>query len=137
MHSSFLVVLALFFIAACSQSPKRNVAQDEKAERWKKLDEFVTNLNLTEEGTTLKMSSGGTSVYAVINRGGQDIGAVIPENAATKLSGEVMSFYLAKILGYADIYQPGLYFHLDGKNLKAFTQMIPLAKMNNKLREEN
>ncbi|MBC7369971.1 MAG: hypothetical protein H7326_00295 [Bdellovibrionaceae bacterium] len=131
-----VVFSSLSIHCAHSEMVKREVAQSTNVpdqERWKRFKEFAANLDLTAEGTSIAISSGGTSVYAVVSRGGKPIGAVLPENAATSLSGEVLTFHLAKILGYADIYQPGTYKLLTGANLRAFSEIIPKSPYEGKV----
>lgn len=106
-------------------------------EAYTELESFVSTLDLTTPGTELSISSGGTSVYAVVKRNGRPLGAVLPENAATRLSGEVLSFRLSQILGVAKIYQPGFYLRLEEKNLKAFKDIVPTTPYQGVHKEQN
>lgn len=152
-----IAIVSTFAATACTHAPtERSVSETavnaaEHGQRavaqasarlpdhaqWAYLEDFSANLDLVQSGTTLSMSTGGTSVYAVINRGGRPIGAILPENAATKLSGEVMAFNLSRALGVADLYQPGVYHKLSGANLNAFRAIIPSAPFKGKHKEEN
>ncbi|WP_413290406.1 hypothetical protein [Bdellovibrio sp. HCB337] len=140
MTSNLRSVSVLFVVAAlaaCSHKPTpapetRKVASQPRLpgnEPYTALEDFVATLDLTAPGTELSLSSGGTSVYAVVKRGGKPLGAVLPDNAATKLSGEVLSFRLAQVFGIADIYQSGFYMLLEGKNLQAFQAIIPTTPL--------
>ncbi len=104
-------------------------------ERWLKLSEMASRLDLS--GTELTMSSGGTSVYAIVKQNGHAIGAVIPANSATQLSGEVLSFTVARALGFSNLYQGGVYFPLRGANLAAFRALIPDSPFKSAAKEEN
>jgi hypothetical protein len=143
--------LVLFVSAGCShiqsqaenpQGAVENVGAGEKTinrevaqvrvrlpdqSQWESQEEFVRTLDLSQEGTTLSLSGGGTSIYAVVNRGDRPIAAVIPKNTASVLSGEIMSFHLARALGVPDLAQPGFYHLLTGPNLEKFKTVIPLV----------
>lgn len=130
----FLGILSLILFLGCqhkptteSSPPPRGPASSQISnhEEWVKLKQFAEQLDLSASGTSLSVSKGGTSVYAVVSQEGKAIGAVLPENSATKISGEVISYNIARILGVASIYQPGVYMGLKGSNLKAFEAMIP------------
>lgn len=144
MRNSMALALLGFLIASCAhRAPStREPAQAEnptagfsEPERWAQLKELSSRLNLSE--AKLSLSSGGTSVYAVIEQDGRAIGAVIPENSATKLSGEVLSYTLARAFNISDIYQSAIYFPLKGSNLAAFRSMIPSTPQRNAAKEEN
>lgn len=106
--------------------------------QWEEMVAAAANFDITPaSGTTLSMSTGGTSVYGVINRGGRAIGAVIPQNSATQLSGEVMSYTVARLLAISELYQAGIYVKLTGRNLEAFGELIPEGPFKNSLREKN
>lgn len=120
-------------VLGCQSAPKSEApaargpasSQVPNHEEWVRLKDFAGQLDLNASGTSLSVSKGGTSVYAVVSQNGKAIGAVLPENSATKISGEVISYNLARIVGAASIYQPGVYMGLSGSNLKAFEAMIP------------
>lgn len=71
-------------------------------DQWKYVYDMVNGFDFTRPDTKLTLSSGGTSVYAVVSVGGKVLGATIPENSATKLSGEILAFNLARVLGVAE-----------------------------------
>lgn len=106
-------------------------------ERWADLYDFVNRIDLNSGEINLQMSSGGTSVYAVLVKGDRPLGAVIPENSATKVSGEIMTFNIARALGVSDLYQPAAYHFLTGANLKKFRSFVPTQPFSSKSREEN
>lgn len=156
IKTGLVVMAAGLTVAACSHGDMASEAESAASEgvhgargvaqtgarlpdqaQWNYLEDFAANLDLASSDTSLSMSSGGTSVYAVINRGGRPIGAIIPENSATRLSGEIMAFNLARALGVADLYQPGVYVKLSGRNLQAFREMIPNTPVKGKNKEEN
>lgn len=145
---AFSFISALVFalmIINCSSTEKksaRGIAQADSsfsgAEQWAKIQQIAADLDITPaSGATLKMSSGGTSVYAVITRSNAPIGAVIPENSATSLSGEILAYSLSRALGVSELYQPGIYFFLSGNNLQAFETIIPNTPFPYKHKEEN
>lgn len=110
-------------------APERTVAQASARlpdqSRWEANEEFVRTLDLTQEGTSLMMSTGGTSVYAQVHRGGRPIGAVLPANSATIVSGEIMAFHLSRLFGASELTQPGFYYHLTGPSLARFYEIVP------------
>lgn len=143
---SAVCFLGLLINAGCAHhSPERVVAYAVGPElpdhaRWIQLKNFADTLNLADGATQLSLSKGGTSVYAVVLREGQAIGAVIPENSATSLSGEVMSYNIARALGVSHLYQEGVYFFVTGENLKVFDSIVPktpFAEAKFKSKEEN
>lgn len=107
------------------------------ANRWVEIENYAKNIDLTDASTELKPSTGGTSVYAIIKQNNQYVGAVIPENSASILSGEIVAFNLARALGTADIFQPAFYHFLNGKNLKPFTRLIENTEAKSKNKLEN
>ena len=117
---------------------KAHVTLPDQAD-WRDLYDIGENLDLTRPDIKLTLSSGGSSVYAVVNQNGKAIGAVLPPNAATKLAGEIMAFNLARAVGVADIYQPAVYHRLQGANLKAFTNLVPKSPIGKpkSLKEQN
>lgn len=130
----FIFLVGLMMSLGCQHAPTTDTAPQARGpassqvpnhEEWTRLKDFAGQLDLSASGTSLNVSKGGTSVYAVVSQNGKAIGAVLPENSATKISGEVMSYNIARIVGAAGIYQPGVYMGLSGSNLKAFEAMIP------------
>ncbi len=106
------------------------------SDKWAYVYQMVNDFDFNREDTTLKLSSGGTSVYAVVSVGGKVLGATIPENSATSLSGEIMAFNLSRVLGVSDLYQPGVYYNLTGNNLKKFMELVPKTPLSGN-KEEN
>lgn len=106
-------------------------------EKYSFLEELSRNLDLTKSGVTLGMSSGGTSVYGVYTVGGKPQGAILPENAATKISGEIITFYIARAVGADSLYSPAIYHRLQGANLREFRKLIPSTPFKSKLKEQN
>lgn len=144
MFSFIAAFVFTLSVVNCSSMGKsgRNIAQAggnfSGAEEWAEMQQIAANLDMTAaSGTTLKPSSGGTSVYAVLNRNNAPIGAVIPENSATSLSGETLAYTLSRALGVSDLYQPGIYFFLTGNNLQAFKNIIPSTPYPYQHKEEN
>lgn len=68
--------------------------------------------------------SGGTSVYMRIVQNGRPIGAVLPENSATSISGEFASYQLARLLGFPELSQPAELFQIRGDLLRKFERML-------------
>lgn len=129
---------ALLLVVACATAFSATAGELSSEKQWQELQQMAANFDITAaSGTRLVLSSGGTSVYAEIHRGGRPIGAVIPANAASKLSGEVMSYTVARLLGVSDLYQGGIYVRLSGANLQAFSAMVPRSALKNKIKENN
>lgn len=105
--------------------------------QWEYLYEIGRTLDLTAQNTTISPSTGGTSVYAVVKVNGKPKGAVLPENSSTSISGEIMTFHLARALGYSEIYQPAVYFDLTGPSLKLFRNMVQRMSPGGELKTEN
>lgn len=106
------------------RDPAGTKAQLPDHVNWDQLETFTQNLNLSSSNVTLSPSTGGTSVYGVVNIDGKAIGALIPENSATVLSGEIMAFSLARAFGVWSIYQPAFYHSLSGRNYQIFRSLI-------------
>jgi hypothetical protein len=139
--------LAIGFLSACSHAPaapeaatsstaadamdhrhpaaNRRLAVLPDQDAWQALYDYADNLDLANPGVTLTLSSGGTSIYAVINIGGKAVGAIIPENSSSLVSGETLAFTLSRALGVYELYQPGVYHALSGRNLDAFMTVVP------------
>lgn len=61
---------------------------------------------------------GGTSVYLLIcAKDGKPIGAILPENSATSIEGELVSYRLADWLGFPELSQRATPFTIRGKML--------------------
>lgn len=143
----FFTAVATLFIFGCShqQVETTNPAREPNQVRavlpdhaeYRRFYQIAEGLDFTQPNTKLKMSSGGTSVYAVIEVDGRAIGAVLPENSATKVSGEIAAFHVARALGVGHLYQPGVYYHLTGRNLAAFKAIIPKDPFPSKWKEFN
>ncbi len=127
----FLLITALL---ATGLTARAELPNDE---RYQFMQEITRTLDLTASNVTLGMSSGGTSVYGVYMVNGKARGAVLPENAATKVSGEIVTFYLARALGVDHLYSPAIYHHLTGKNLAKLRSVIPSTPYKNSLKEGN
>jgi len=69
-------------------------------------------------------SGGGTSAYALVQAEGKTIGALIPENSATSITGEVAAWNLGRALGCAELFQPAVRVTLRGDGLAKFKQMM-------------
>jgi len=67
---------------------------------------------------------GGTSAYALVQTEGKTIGALIPENSATSITGEVTAWNLGRALGCAELFQPAVRVTLRGDGLAKFKQMM-------------
>lgn len=104
---------------------------------WQSLYDYADNLDLTSPSIALKLSSGGTSVYAVILENGKATGAIIPPNESSSVSGETFAWTLSRALGVSQIYQPGVYKLLNGTNLSAFMAVVPSTPMKGSIREAN
>ena len=137
----FAFAFSLVNCASYNKSGGRSIAQAggfaSSEAQWQEMKQIAATLDMTGSGITLGQSSGGTSVYSIIKQNGTPIGAVIPENAATKLSGEILAYTLARAFGISEIYQPGVYFALNGKNLEAFKNNIPTTPYNYGHKEKN
>lgn len=144
MKTFSLLVFALL-ISACSSSPIHNRAPNSGPtkpeladyDQWVDVINFTNNLTLSDPNLTLAPSSGGTSVYVILKQNGKSIGALLPENSATVLSGEILSFNLARAFGVAPLYQPGFFRSLAGEDLKIFQQFVKNMKIKTKPKEEN
>lgn len=108
-----------------SRAPAQAPGELPDAGDWRSFYDTARDLDLTRSDVTLSMSTGGTSVYAVVSVSGRPIGAVIPENSATRIPGEIMAFHLSRALGVSHLYQPGVRYFLTGANLQAFRAIVP------------
>lgn len=138
------LVMVVFGLLGCahSSSSQRQISSAGSADlpdaaQWGALRALADNLDFTRPNVELAPSTGGTSVYAVIKVDGKPIGAVLPENAATVISGEIFTFHLGRAFGIAEYYQPGFFHLLRGENLNKFktlvTSMAISAKQTQKL----
>lgn len=139
-----IVLLALLFSFGCSSKPILErvpnatiIHELSDYDTWTELIEFTNNLNLNDPSYTLSPSTGGTSVYVIIKQNGKSIGALLPGNSATILSGEILSFNLARAFGVAALYQPGFYRTLQGADLKTFETFVKDMKIKTKPKEVN
>lgn len=70
-------------------------------------------------------AGGGTSAYAVVQREGQGVlGALIPNNSANYITGEVNAWSLGRALGCAELFQPAVRVSLRGKGLQTFRTLL-------------
>lgn len=105
--------------------------------QWVHLYDEANSLNFTQSNTVIEIPKNGTSVYPKATVDGKTIGATIPKNSATQLSGEILTFHLARVLGVADLYQPGIYYNLRGDNLKKFMTLVNSSSFSNGNKEDN
>jgi|GEM_PF-1818625 len=147
-----VLAVAALSITACSHGPlasnqavqteasaseKRQPANQRLATlpdqaQWQSLYDYADALDLTQVELALHTGN-GTSVYGVVSIGGKPIGAVIPEgNSSGSITGETIAFTISRALGVSDIYQPGIYKQLTGRNLDAFMAIVPRTVITNK-----
>jgi hypothetical protein len=110
---------------------------------WQALYDYTDSLDLTAVDLALHTGN-GTSVYGVISIGGKAVGAIIPEkNSSGSVTGETIAFTISRVLGVHDLYQPGVYKKLTGRNLEAFMRIVPRTPLTSKngkllkLKDEN
>lgn len=121
-----------------SETPRTPAsAQLPDFKHWEKLTQFAKNLDLASPNISLSPSTGGTSVYGVVSLNGKVTGAIIPENSATVLSGEILAFNLARAFHVETIYQPAFYHFLTGRNLTVFKSLVDNMPAKFKLKREN
>ena len=144
MKTLLLSALLIFSFGCSSTSthdrvPNSGPTTTELADhdQWADLIHFTNTLTLKDSDITLSPSAGGTSVYAILKQNGKSIGALLPENSATVLSGEILSFNLARAFGVAQLYQPGFFRSIDGDDLKIFERFVKDMKIKTKAKEEN
>ena len=106
-------------------------------DRWQALYDYADALDLSSPSVSLKISGGGTSVYAVIQENGRATGAILPENESTSVSGEIFAWTLSRALGVSELFQPSVYRPLSGPSLQAFLTVVPTSPMDKKPREAN
>ncbi len=82
------------------------------------------NYDLESSNITFKMSSGGTSCYAVVQSGGKDVGAFLPHNSATNPNTEAAYPGLAKVLGINGLFQNGTPYRLGPRGVQRFRNLI-------------
>ena len=70
-------------------------------------------------------TGGGTSAYAIVQRAGQGtVGALIPDNSANYITGEVNAWCLGRALGCAELFQPAVRVSLRGPGLATFKTLL-------------
>lgn len=107
-------------------------------EKYRSYTSFLETLDLSDSKyQILPSNKSGTSVYIIITENGKAIGALLPENSATVISGEILSFTLARIFNVPDQYQPGFYYFLKGKNLDIFKNTVQTMQPKNKNKIQN
>ncbi len=105
---------------------------------WINLINFTNTISLNDPAYTLVPSSGGTSIYVVLKKeNGAPVGAILPQNGATILSGEILSFHLARAFNVTSLYQPGFFRLLQGQDLKTFTEFVKNVAAPNSAKKEN
>jgi hypothetical protein len=95
--------------------------------------EFATHLETALESgdehfKLVPKKTGGTSAYALVQTDDGIAGALLPENSATSIVGEVSSFNISRALGFGELEQPGVKLQLRGKGLAAFRSMLENAR---------
>lgn len=138
-----LLVLTVALLAACTHTQvashattatdgrtpanARQAVLPDQAQ-YDDLYNFADTLDLTDARWSVQMHQGeGTSVYGVISPagGGKPIGAIIVQNSSGSVTGETLSFPIARALGFPEIVQPAVYHYLTGANLQKFISILP------------
>lgn len=146
MKTILLSLLALSLLN-CSLSPSAKNRQPSEAleitelpdyQQWTNLINFTNTVSLNDPQYTLASSTGGTSVYVILKKAdGLPVGAILPQNSATILSGEILSFHLARAFGVASLYQPGFFRSLQDTDLKTFTQFVNNTEAKSSSKKDN
>lgn len=112
------LILAQYSLAAIS--PRGFQVTDAEVSALRSFEKIAENLDISHSSVTLKSSSGGTSVYVVVHSKNKDVGAVMPQNGAGKIFGEIAGYTLSEALGFSSTAQKAVYFPLKGKQREAF-----------------
>ncbi|CAN5733991.1 hypothetical protein BH09VER1_BH09VER1_39650 [soil metagenome] len=90
---------------------------------------FAKDLDLTDQKIGLEPKQGdGSSAYFKLKIDGKTWGAILPDNSANLVYGEILSFNLARALGRPELCGPAVLKVLEGKSLDRFTVAMREAK---------
>jgi hypothetical protein len=134
-----LARLPLFLAALCALSTAADVARAEplrdkagalptspELERWfASAKEVEHGLRQGDVRFALEMKK--AHVYAKVLLSGEVVGRFRSETSATNITGEVVSFNLARALGCGELFQPAVKVELRGKALGTFRHLVEVA----------
>ena len=135
---SFLLSLAVFCAVSLPSLHAASLPADERIAPILALAETIES-GLAAGDPRFQLvdrKPGGTSAYALVEEGGKVIGAVIPENSATSIVGEVSTFNLGRALGCSELFQPAAKVSLRGKGLARFRAILQAGRYSG-AREQN
>ena len=103
----------------------------------KEFDAELAALDLEDESAyQFTFKTKGTSIgFKIAQTGKRKSGLFLPENTATHLEGEVVSYRLSRILEISEIFNPVGYYTLKKKAIRRFREM--LRSESNKWRRQN
>lgn len=124
------------FLAADGTSPEESTGipgtRDDK-----EFDRIVVGLNLEDDKRfVFHPKTGGTSIGFKVSRPDKrKSGLFLPENSATHLEGEVVSYRLSRFLGVSEIYNPVSYYTLGPNGIRRFSEMLRSNERNSSRRK--
>jgi len=92
----------------------------------KEFDRVIVGLNLEDDRRfVFHPKTSGTSIGFKVSRPDKrKSGLFLPENSATHLEGEVVSYRLSRFLGVSEIYNPVGYYTLGPKGVRRFSELL-------------
>jgi hypothetical protein len=115
------------------------VSESELESRKKDLqfESLMKDLDLNDSQYVLKYKNTGTSLGIKIEVEKESFGKWVPENSATDVEAQVVSYYLGRFLNMSSLDVPSHYYLAKGRMLAEFKQMVTNASEKNKWRREN
>ena len=85
---------------------------------------LMSTLDLNGPGVTYEYKDTGTSIGIKPKRDGKGYGKWVPQNEATDVEAQVVSYHLGRFLGMSDIVLPSAYYTLTNPGLQQFSALI-------------
>lgn len=100
-------------------------------------DEMVKSLDLEAAEFKFEYKNTGTSVGLKIEKGDEKFGKWVPQNSATDVQAQVVSYWLGRYLQMSENVVPSAYYTAQGRMLSSFKKYLQAATEKNKWRKIN
>lgn len=133
MMRGFLVTVLSMLMGSLAMGAITD-SEFETRERDAEFATWMSTLNLNSSAFTLKYKSTGTSVGLKIYQGSENVGKWVPENSATNVEAQVVSYAIGRYLQMSRLVVPSAYYQGSGGMLQTFRRMLESATEKNKWR---
>jgi hypothetical protein len=135
--SKLFAVAALVQIAALASMASINDADFQTTKKDAKFLQMMSTFDINKSGLVLEYKDSGTSLGMKVLEADKKVGKWAPQNEATDVEAQVVSYMIGRYLQMSDLVVPSAYYSVSGAAYKTFRGMVNNANERNSLRRKN